>query len=136
MSSGRNKKEKIYAQKTPNKACNFFGASWSKHQHLLTFTMTKKNTNNIIREQLVGISEQLVFYMKTKNKISINNNSTELRQTWSMRRWNCINQTYNSKNNFASRLTKNWSRWQEGMSSFNIFMFSFSNIVLLRSTRT
>jgi hypothetical protein len=35
-----------------------------------------------------------------------------MRKTWNIRRWNCINQTYSSKDNFFLKLTRNISRQQ------------------------
>jgi hypothetical protein len=40
-------------------------------------------------------------------------------KTWNMRRYNCINQTYSNKNIFFPKLTRNKSRQQERINSFN-----------------
>ena len=144
MSSGWNRKERHIIKKHNMTRHIKFTSNWIKTTiPLFTFTITKKDTNSISREQLAS------FYMRTKNKTSTIKNSKERiirstpiqffkkRQTWNMRRWNCINQTYSSKNSFTPKLTKNWSRQRERMNSFNnVPMFCFSNTILLMNICT
>ena len=73
---------------------------------LFIFNITQKDINSRLRGQFTA------FYIRMKNKTSTTKNSKggiigtylyifKMRQTRTIRWWNCINQTYNSKDNFS-----------------------------------